>query len=177
MEGRWYSWKKGKEWERVNFNLVLTKGICQVSLVAQMVKNLPAMKETPVWFPSQENPLEKGMATSCSILGWRIPWTDHGVTKSRTWLSDFHFHKGTCHLPLQGLTHELLQLLTFNIPWREFRVGGEQKWGTPGFGKTWRIGLHIVRHYQELILWVQFLHLLTSRKALNSFMVTSAPHD
>ena len=48
MEGRWYSWKKGKEWERVNFNLVLTKGICQVSLVAQMVKNLPAMKETPV---------------------------------------------------------------------------------------------------------------------------------
>ena len=31
-----------------------------VSLVAQLVKNLPTMQETPVWFPSQEDPLEKG---------------------------------------------------------------------------------------------------------------------
>ena len=40
------------------------------SLVAQMVKNLPAMQNT--WVRS----LEKGLATHCSILAWRIPWTE-----------------------------------------------------------------------------------------------------
>ena len=46
------------------------------SLVAQMVKNLPAMQETQVQSLGQENPLEKGMATHSSILAWRIPWTE-----------------------------------------------------------------------------------------------------
>ena len=47
------------------------------SLVAQMVvKNLPAMQEIQVQSQSQEDPLEKGMATHSSILAWRIPWTD-----------------------------------------------------------------------------------------------------
>ena len=45
------------------------------SLVAQMVKNLPAMQETCVQFLGQEDPLEKGMATHSSILAWRISWT------------------------------------------------------------------------------------------------------
>ena len=55
-----------------------------------MVKNLPAMQETWVQSPSQEDPLE-GMATHSSILAWRIPmdrgawWaTVHGVTLSQT---------------------------------------------------------------------------------------------
>ena len=61
------------------------------SLVAQTVKNLPAMPET--WVPSLgwEDPLEEGMATLSSILAWRIPmdrgaWkaTVHGVAKSQT---------------------------------------------------------------------------------------------
>ena len=42
-------------------------------LVAQMVKNLPAVQETWVWFLGGEDPLEKGMATHSSILAWRIP--------------------------------------------------------------------------------------------------------
>ena len=46
------------------------------SLVAQMVKNLPAMRETQVQFLGEEDPLEKGMATHSSILPWRIPWTE-----------------------------------------------------------------------------------------------------
>ena len=46
------------------------------SLMAQMVKNLPAMLETWVWFLSWEDPLEKGRATHFSILAWRIPWTE-----------------------------------------------------------------------------------------------------
>ena len=43
--------------------------------VAQMVKNLPAMQETRVQSPGQEDALEKGMATYSSILAWKIPWT------------------------------------------------------------------------------------------------------
>ena len=39
-------------------------------------KNLPAMQETQVWSLSQEDPLEKEMATHSSILAWRIPWTE-----------------------------------------------------------------------------------------------------
>ena len=46
------------------------------SLVAQMVKNLPAIWETQVQCVSQEDPLEKEMATHSSILAWRIPWTE-----------------------------------------------------------------------------------------------------
>ena len=43
------------------------------SLVAQLVKNPPAMQETLVRFLHQEDPLEEGMATHSSILAWRIP--------------------------------------------------------------------------------------------------------
>ena len=64
-------------------------------LVAQMVKNLPAMRETCVQSLDWENPLEEGMATHSIFLTWRIPmdrgaWraTVHGVTKSQTQLSD-----------------------------------------------------------------------------------------
>ena len=46
------------------------------SLVAQSVKNLPAMQETWVQFLGREDPLEKEMATHSSILAWRIPWTE-----------------------------------------------------------------------------------------------------
>ena len=46
------------------------------SLIAQSVKNLPAMQESSVRFLSQEDPLEKEVATHSSILAQRIPWTD-----------------------------------------------------------------------------------------------------
>ena len=51
------------------------------SLVAQTVKNLPAMRKTRVRSLGQEDPLEKEMATHSSILAWRIPWTEqpHGL--------------------------------------------------------------------------------------------------
>ena len=48
----------------------------RASLLAQMVKNLPAMQETKVQSLGQEDLLEKGMATHSSILAWRIPWTE-----------------------------------------------------------------------------------------------------
>ena len=62
-------------------------------LVAQLVKNPPAMVEIWVRSLGWEDPLEKGKATHSSILAWRMPWTTiHGVAKSQTRLSDFHFH-------------------------------------------------------------------------------------
>ena len=48
----------------------------RASLVAQMLKNLPAMLETQVWSLGWEDPLEKRMAAHSSILAWRIPWTE-----------------------------------------------------------------------------------------------------
>ena len=73
------------------------EGVCGASLVAQMVKNPPVIWETWIWFLGWKAPLEKGMATHSSILAWRIPmdrgawWaTEHGVTKSWTWLSTEH---------------------------------------------------------------------------------------
>ena len=45
------------------------------SLIAQLVKNPPAMRETLVRFLGWEDPLEKGKATHSSILAWRVPWT------------------------------------------------------------------------------------------------------
>ena len=45
-------------------------------LMAQMVKNLPAVQETQVQSLGQEDPLEKEMASHSRILAWRIPWTE-----------------------------------------------------------------------------------------------------
>ena len=54
------------------------------SLVAQLVRNLPAKQETWVGSRGWEDPLEKGKATYSSIPAWRIPWTVHGISKSQT---------------------------------------------------------------------------------------------
>ena len=48
----------------------------RASLVAQMVKNLPAIQKTLVRSLGQEDPLEKEMATHSSVLAWRIPWSE-----------------------------------------------------------------------------------------------------
>ena len=63
---------------------------CWASLVAQLVKNPPAMQETWVWSLGWEDPLEKGKATHSSILPWRMPWTiqSQRVRQSWYWVSD-----------------------------------------------------------------------------------------
>ena len=77
--------------------LLLRGFSCHLNPIAQMVKNLPAMQETWVWFLGGEDPLEEGMATHSSILTWRIPmdkgawWaTVCGAAKSQTWLRTKH---------------------------------------------------------------------------------------
>ena len=103
-----------------------------VSLVAQTIKNPPSMQETWVRSLGWEDPLEKRIATHSSILAWRIPWTEQPsrlqsmeLTKSQTWLSDFHFQykeageKTSQRDPEKAsfLTLSLLYLLHFGNIW------------------------------------------------------------
>ena len=55
---------------------ILLQNFWETSLVAQMVKCLPEMRETWVQSLGQEDPLEKEMATHSSTLAWKIPWMD-----------------------------------------------------------------------------------------------------
>ena len=72
------------------------------SLVAQMVKRLPAMRETRVWSLGWEDLLEKEMATHSSILAWRIPWTEEpGRLQS---------------MGLQRVGHDWVTSLFFSVP-------------------------------------------------------------
>ena len=83
----------------------------RASLVAQTVKNLPAMQETWVQSLGWEDPLEEGMATHCSVLAWRTPmdsgawqatvhrvtkfWRlDHKILATRRWIL-YHSHLGS----------------------------------------------------------------------------------
>ena len=79
-------------WFRVNtIYILIVSSICYKNyckILAQMVKNPPAVQKTWVQFLGQKDPLEKEMATHSSILAWIIPWTDHGLSKSQTRLSD-----------------------------------------------------------------------------------------
>ena len=66
------------------------------SLVAQLIKNLPSMRETWVWSLGWEDSLEKGKATYSSVLAWRIPWTIQSMGSQRVghdWVTfTFTFH-------------------------------------------------------------------------------------
>ena len=70
--------------------------------MAQMVKNLPVMRETQVQSLGQEDPLEREMTLHSSILAWRLPWTEEpgglqsmGLLKSWIRLRDTHTHSHT----------------------------------------------------------------------------------
>ena len=57
-------------------DLTFYSKVLRASLVAQTVKNLPAVQKTWVQSLGWEDPLEKGTATHSSMLAWRIPWTE-----------------------------------------------------------------------------------------------------
>ena len=86
----------------------------QLISVAQVVKSLPAMQETWVWSLGLGNPLEKGMATHCSILAWRIPWREEsgglqpmGLQRIR---HDWATNTSTINIPLSGGTTVYLSI-------------------------------------------------------------------
>ena len=73
-----------------NYPFKISNNAPYLFLVAQTIKNLPAMREMRVQSLGWEEPLEKGMATHSSVLAWRIPRPEepgeivHGVAKSQT---------------------------------------------------------------------------------------------
>ena len=74
---------------RLGWSFVNSKRLVP-TLLAQTVKNLPAIQETQVWYLGRENTLKKGMATHSSILACRIPWTEEpgglqSVGSQRVW--------------------------------------------------------------------------------------------
>ena len=66
-------------WDQAEYTNLMIMHTLGASLVAQMVKKLPAMQETQVQTLGGEDPLEKEMATYSNILPWRIPWTEEPV--------------------------------------------------------------------------------------------------
>ena len=68
-------------WSKFEDGLIMSDAlmrffIYRASPVTQMVKNLPAMRETQIPSLGQKDSLEMGMATQSSVLAWRIPWTE-----------------------------------------------------------------------------------------------------
>ena len=61
---------------QVTNSFVMAHHCCELPLVAQTLKSLPAVQEILVWSLGWETPLEKGMAIHSSILAWRLPWME-----------------------------------------------------------------------------------------------------
>ena len=121
------------------------------SLVAQMVKDLPVMQETRVQSLSQEDPLEKGMATQYCSPKWQLQYsclkksmdrgtwwaTVHGVAKSLTWLE--HTHTQPYYmLPL--FLHFVIQLGKdlHNFSSHEAYILANVRKETNNFNKWWK---------------------------------------
>ena len=70
--------KRGAELEphQIYLSVLRFCNLCEASLIAQLVKNMPAMQETPIQFLGREDTLEKGKATHSSIhgLSWWLRW-------------------------------------------------------------------------------------------------------
>ena len=98
------------------------------SLVAQLVKNPPAVQETWVRSPGGEIPWRR--ETLPNPVFWpgefHVLYTVHGVAKSWTWLSDFHFHFQDLCLEKEMATHSSIP--AWSIPWTE-ELGGYSLWG------------------------------------------------
>ena len=127
----------------------------RASLVAQLVKNPPAMRETWVQSLGWEDPLEKGKATHSSILAWRIPWTEEpgalqslglqgvghdwecftspcaggSVVKNLPTMQETQVQSLSCKDPLEKGMATHSSILAWRIPWTE-EPGGLQFMGS-----------------------------------------------
>ena len=99
--GLWLFWSSGVESVNLVF-FTFWRLPAWASVIAQLVENPPAVRETWVWLLGWEDPLEKGKAAHASILANSMDSIVNGIIKSQTWLSDFHFHfsGATCFLCL-----------------------------------------------------------------------------
>ena len=96
-----------------------------LSLVAQIVKSLPAMQETLVQSLGQEDPLQEGMAIHCSILAWRISWIEKsGGLQSMEWQRVRHdwatntlTEQNVSHVNVFSSVQSLSHVRLFATPW------------------------------------------------------------
>ena len=107
----------------------------RASLVAQSVKNLPAMQETWVWSLGWEDPLEEGIATHSSILAWRIPMDRgtqqaavHGVRKEMDTTEQLSTHSGTYTLVNVPNNHSYTFSRYLSWVWCDFKILGHGAW-------------------------------------------------
>ena len=109
----------------------------EASLVAQKVKNLPAIQETRVWSLGQEDPLEKGKTTHSSILAWRIPWADPG--RSQSMESQRVGHDWATHTLTHTYTHRSQQAAGRNLflALDPARVGRKAQFSTKFSALSW----------------------------------------
>ena len=117
-------------WHQLVLFLVGTSGHLGAFLIAQLIKNRPAMRETWVRCLGWEDPLEKGKASHSSILAWRIPWTVQFMQLQRvkTQLSDFHFP-----FPWKKSEFHSLHFWTLKVRVRSFiNSYPSLKWQFPG---------------------------------------------
>ena len=84
------------------------------SLVAQILKNPPAMCETRIPTLGQEYPLEKATAIHSSILAWRIPWTKHPGGLQSTGLQRVGYDWATNTFALLSICKIVIMLYTWN---------------------------------------------------------------
>ena len=130
----------------------------RASLIAQLVKNLPVIQETPVRLLGWEDPLEKGKVTLPSTLAWRIPYSPWGHRVGHNWATFTLFFPGAsdgnesaCKVGDQGsipewgrslekemATHS--SILALKIPWME-KSGRPQSIGSQRIRQDWATSL------------------------------------
>ena len=142
--------RAGHDWETNTFTFQIKFLKSMTFLVAQTVKNLPAMHEIWVWFLGQEDPLEKRIATHSSILAWRISWTKEPCRPQsmgsqrvgHDWVNNtFTFHQ--IYFEFIEITMSFfLKSLNIVIQWITLNK-------TPILGK--------IQHYHEIYLLVSWL--------------------
>ena len=101
--------------ETINSVYFISPMAQMASLVAQMVKNPPAMQETWLRSLGWEDPLEKEMATHSSIPAWRIPWTEEPGGPLQYSCLENPMHRGTWRATVHGVTKSWTQLTTFTF--------------------------------------------------------------
>ena len=101
-----------------------------MSLVAQTVKNLPAVQADQGLIPEFEDPLEKGMATHSNILAWRTPWTEEpgelqsmgSQTVRPAWATNTFTFMGTLLIGLPAFTDKETGSLVQSSKWQSLTV-------------------------------------------------------
>ena len=157
-------WWEGRPWGVIQCDAWLSRSTCQVGVQQQQPRRTKQPR-LPL-----RGPQERDLEFSNEALRGRWGSTKHHSDCLVNWRLALVICLSV------DWTMEPLQLLDPQHPLK-WAQGGDQQWGTLCSREIGRTGLPIVSYFQEEILWAQFLHLLVSRKALKSFLVTSSEGD